>query len=327
MSGECLVADLGPVGVSLVTGYAGLARYLGSSYRLVPRGGHVAAGWTIEARLAIPEPGMVLTPWGSGCRADREARRALVCSASPGGLAATVGEVIREVLVAYCEEHGYTMLRASAVTDGRRVVIVAGGKGSGKTTLALSAVAGGGYEMLADGHLILYRGGDGLMATSLPEPVRIPAGPGGEPQGAAGAGILGRVQPPVRGRCGGARHVLLDGRDVTVVLARFAPEGEPAGDPVPDHGRTAGLWPHVLSGWVFSPACNTRHLPRAARPRGTFALDTAGRLSELDAISQVLSWSHGGDIAPLLDRLAATGKPTVNRVLPVRDRAATPYHA
>lgn len=302
MSGKCHVADLGPVSVSLVTGYTRLARYLGSWCRLVPCDGPVTASWTIEARLAIPEPGMTLTRSGAGCRADAQARRALVCSASPRCLAATVGAAVREVLVGYCEAHGYTMLRASAVTDGARVVIVAGGKRSGRTTLALSAVTAGGYELIADGHLILYRDGNGLMAASLPEPA-IPAEPYGEPWEDADAGTW----QPAPGRHCGASHTPLDRRDVTVVLARPAPEGGPARDPVPARDRIAELWPHVSFGWVFSPACNTRLLPRPARPRGTFALDTAGRLTELDAISRVVGWSHAGDMAPLLRLVTARG--------------------
>lgn len=50
-----------------------------------------------------------------------------------------------------------------------------GSPGSGKTTLALSAVLACGYRLLADGHLIVYRTAVGLAATSLPVPVEVPA--------------------------------------------------------------------------------------------------------------------------------------------------------
>ena len=141
MSGRCHVADLGPVRVVVTGGYARLEGYLGEFYRLVPGGGP-GAEWTIEARLAVPEPGMALTRGGVGCRADR------------------------------------------------------------------------------------------------------------------------------------------------------AP------------GQTAELWPFVRFDWMFTPALNTRHLPRPSRGHATFVRDTASRLSELGAISRVTRWRHRGHIAPLLRRLA-----------------------
>jgi hypothetical protein len=281
VSAHCHVADLGPVRVSLVTGYTRLAGCLSDFYPLAPcdSSDDVAAEWTIEARLAVPELGMALTSRRVGCRADRETRQALVCSASPRDLAVTVAEAIGEVLVGYCEAHGFTMLNASAVTDGQRVVIVVDGKDSGQSTLARSAVLAGGYRLLADGHLILYRTVDGLVMTSLP--VRV------------GSSLSQ------------ASHTLLDNRDVTIVLARDTAPGEPAGAPSPAPGQTAELWPHVRFDWVFSPALNTRHLPRAGRARATFTRDTASRLSELGALCQVMKWRHDGHMAPLLSYLTS----------------------
>lgn len=145
MSGRCHVADLGPMRVSVVSRYTRLRGYLDEFYRFMPYD-DLNAEWTIETRRAVPEPGMTLPRRGVGCRADREARKAVVCSANPHDLAVTVRESIGEVLVGYCEAHGSTMLQASAVTGGRRVVILVGGKGSGKATLALSAVLVAGHQ-------------------------------------------------------------------------------------------------------------------------------------------------------------------------------------
>lgn len=86
MNGRCHVADLGPVCVSVAGAYTRLEGYLGEFYWLKPCGG-LNAAWTIEARLAVPEPGMPLTRGGVGCRADRESKRAVICPANPHGLA------------------------------------------------------------------------------------------------------------------------------------------------------------------------------------------------------------------------------------------------
>jgi hypothetical protein len=79
-------------------------------------------------------------------------------------------------LLDYCESRGYVMLHASAVARDGRVVIAVGDKGSGKTTLALSAALTRGYRYLSNDHLILYRDGGRLVATSLPTPIPVKAG-------------------------------------------------------------------------------------------------------------------------------------------------------
>jgi hypothetical protein len=98
----------------------------------------------------------------------------------------------------------------------------------------------------------------------------------------------------------GPGPVLLDGLDVTVVLAGYAGEGEPAGDPEPAAGHTAELWPHVRFDWAFDPHSNTRYLPRPACSRTAFTLAAAARLTELGSACRVVWWRHHGHMAPLL---------------------------
>lgn len=320
------VAELGPVRVAVTTDRPDLIDYLRDFYPLGQRSGHEEIGdWVIQAWLAAPQPGMALTPWRVGYHADRETRRAVICSTNPRNLAITTRKAIREVLLDYCEAHRYVMLHASAVADDERVIVVAGDKGSGKTTLAVNAALMRGYQYLSNDHLILYHSGEGLVVTSLPTPIPVKVGTYldyadqlGEPWENEGIDLDAFREMPPRQRYGHDRrllftyrglgqdnpvHTRLDGRHVVVVLACYAPLGQPMSAPVTVVDPVAALWPHVRFDWVFDPALNTHYLPRAERDRDTYARDAAERLAELTAASTVLTWQHGGDLAPLLDAL------------------------
>lgn len=328
MSGEhrC-VADLGPVRVAVATDHDGLVDYLRDFYPLEPNNDHDGtAGWTIQARLTEPEPGMALTPWRVGYRADQRTRRAVICSTNPRDLAITVRKAIREVLLDYCEARGYTMLHASAVADDQRTVIVVGDKGSGKTTLALGAVLNHGYRYLSNDHLILYRTPDGLVVTSLPTPIPVKIGTYldyadrlGPPWENEGVDIEEFRRMPRQRRYGhdvrllytyrglgqtNPLHTRLEGREVVVVLAGYAPDDQPVSAPTSVADPVAALWPHVRFDWAFDPALNTHHLPRTERNRDAYARDAADRLAELAAASRVVAWRHHGALAPLLDAVA-----------------------
>lgn len=328
VTGYRCVTDLGSVRVAVTTDRDGLIEYLRDFYPLdvyPERDGAVV--WSIEALLDEPEPRMALTPWRVGYRADRNSRRATICSTNPRDLAITVRKTIREVLLDYCEAHRYTMLHASAVADDERVIVVVGDKGSGKTTLALNAVLTRGYRFLSNDHFIFYRSGEGLMVTSLPTPIPVKVGTYfdyadrlGEPWENEGVDLDAFRRMPPRLRYSQDRrllytyhglgqvnplHTRLDGRQVLVVLARYAPVGEPAGASAPVADPVGALWPHVRFDWVFDPALNTHHLPRPERGRDAYAQDAADRLAELTATARVVRWRHRGELAPLLDALVA----------------------
>lgn len=321
------ITDLGPVQVAVTTDHSALIDYLRDFYpietRTDPDG---TASWSIEARLAAPEPGMTLTPWRVGYRADPGTRRAMICSTNPRDLAITTRKAIREVLLDYCEARGYAMLHASAVADDERVIVVVGDKGSGKTTLALNATLTSGYRYLSNDHLILYRGEKGLVVTSLPTPIPVKvgtyfdyAGLLGEPWENEGVALEAFGQMAPRLRYGYDRRLLytyrglgqtnpshtpLDGRQILVVLASYAPAGGAASTTVAVPDPVAALWPHVRFDWVFDPELNTHHLPRDERNRDAYARDAAARLAELTAGSSVVAWQHQGQLAPLLSELA-----------------------
>jgi hypothetical protein len=275
VSGNQYVADLGPVRAAVVDAHDAVADLLGD-LPLLERGANdgVEVAWTIEGRLAAPGEGMRRMSQQVGYRGDRPSRHLLICSEDPRHLAVAVRDAVLEVLADYCEARGCTMLRASAVADDQRVVIMAGGRGDGKTTLALSAVAAGGRWILSDDELILYRTEQGLVLASVP------------------TATPGRGSPA---------HICLDGMNTTIVLARYAL----ADEPVSAHWVTdpeQELWRYVRFDLAFGRKAGTSFLPRAERSRATFARDTASRLSELtEATSLALHWCHHGELAPLLD--------------------------
>ncbi|WP_190814662.1 DEAD/DEAH box helicase family protein [Saccharopolyspora pogona] len=314
------VADLGPVRAEVATDHSGLIDYLRDFYPITPMtASDSAAEWAIEARLAEPDPGMALTPWRVGYRADPGARRAVIRSTNPRDLANTVRKAIREVLLDYCETHQYTMLHASAVANEKRMVIVVGDKGSGKTTLALNAAVTSGYQYLSNDHLILYRTQEGLVVTSLPTPIPVKVGTYfdyadrlAQAWENEGADLEEFRRMPAQQRYGhDARllytyrslghanpvHTPLDDRQVVVALVGYAPDDQPVSPPTAVADPVAALWPHVRFDWVFDPTLNTHHLPRGERDRDAYTRDTADRLAELTAGSQVVEWRHRGELA------------------------------
>lgn len=315
------VADLGPARVMVCTDDPALIDYLREFYPLTS--GDRAAEWSVLARRAVPDAGMTLTPWRVGVRADQSARRVVIHSPNPRDLAVTTRKTVREALLDHCEQLGYVMLHASAVTDGERVVIVVGDKGSGKTTLALNAALTSGYRMVSNDHLILYRDSTGLVMTSLPTPIPVKVGTYFDYADRLGPPwenddvdldtfrrmprtqryrrdqrllytYRGLGQPnPV--------HVPLTGRRVTVVLASYASADESAGPPTAVADPVGALWPNVRQDWVFDPGLNTHYLPRRERDVAGYSHDAQARLVELVSIAPVAAWRHHGALGPLLD--------------------------
>lgn len=218
------------------------------------------------------------------------------------------------------------MLHASALADDKRVIIVVGDKGSGKTTLALGGALTAGHHYLSNDHLILYRDLDGLVVTSLPTPIPVKIGTYldyaellGQLWENEGVDIESIRRMPRHQRYGHDQrllftyrslgqanplHTVLEHRQVVVVLASYAPADQPAGTPEPVADPMSALWPHVRFDWVFDPALNTHHLPRAERDRDTYARDARELLAELAAGSVVVTRRHHGQVGPLLEWLS-----------------------
>lgn len=321
MSEYRCVVDLGPERVVVSTDDPSLIDYLREFYPMSTCG--AGATWSVQAWVTDPEPGMSVTPWQVGYRADRARKRVVLRSTNPRDLAITARKTVREVLLDYCENREYVMLHASAVTDGEHVIVVVGDKGRGKTTLALNAALTRDDHMLSNDHLILYRDMGGLVATSLPTPIPVKvgtyfdyAGRLGPPWDSEDVDLDAFRRMPRDQRYGHDRrllytyrglgqtnpvHTRLQGRQVTVVLATYAPADEPVQPPVPVTDPVRALWPHVRLDWVFDPAVNTHHLPRRERDRATYSHDAHARLSELTEAGSVVAWRHHGDLAPLLE--------------------------
>jgi hypothetical protein len=323
-----------PVTVEVSTDQPAVVDYLAEFYPITT----TVSGkpdWVIDARVG-PGGGMRRNAYGVAYAADPGVRTVVVRADDPLNLAMTTRKTVRDTPVGFCEHRGHTMLHASAIADDQRVVIVAGDKGSGKTTLALRGALVHKMRYISNDHLIIYPDGGTdtalpgrLVLTSLPTPIPVKVGtyldleqilP--EPWDTEGIDVAPyRAMPPAE-RYRHDAHVLYtyrrlgqdnpvtvplgsppDGPQVTVVLARYAAGAELARDPVPVSDPAGALQEHVRFDWTFNPVLNHHYLPRRERDRAAYA-DDARRLTEaLAARADVVSWAHDGDPAPLLDLL------------------------
>ncbi|MFC0862427.1 hypothetical protein ACFHYQ_08970 [Sphaerimonospora cavernae] len=323
------VYALGEVRVAVATDHAPVLAYLGDFYARTDAG---RPWWLVDGRLEQPHPGMTVDSYGVGYLADQRQRRLLVRAADPENLQISVRKAIREVMVAFCEDRGYAMLHASAVHRDGLLIVFAGDKGAGKTTLALDAVVRHGFDYISNDHLIVYRdpGLGGLVVTSLPTPIPVKIGtylamedvlP--VPWNTNGVDVdsyrrwptaeLRRLdtrldytfasfgQPnPVAVHCGVSGTAR-----VVVVLPEYAPDGI-AAEPQPG-GSASDLLAHLRIDWVFDPVHNPRHLPYPRRAVERFTADGQDLISVLCADARMMRWAHTGQVAPLLHALDGGG--------------------
>lgn len=319
---QAATCQLGPTRATLVTDQPAVLDYLRNFYTLVA--GAAADTWEIEALVGPVGDGMVIDRWGVGHAADPPARRLRLRAPRPEPLAIVARTCVREVLVDYCEQRRYAMLHAAAVFDDDRVVIIAGGHGSGKTTLALKAVLSHGMRYLSNENLIVLPGPAGLRLTSLPGPIALKIG--------TYLDLADRLPPPFdtegldidayramprdqRYRLdhrviytfhglGQPHPATVDLRDpasgppVLVALVEYAGGAGPAEPVVPD--PVAALLPHVRMDWTFTPWLNQRYLPRRERRPRQYGDDARRLLRRLAERATVIQWRHDGDPAPLL---------------------------
>lgn len=336
---ECHVTCLlGPVAVELTTDQPTVVDYLAEFYPITT----TTSGepdWVVDARVG-PGGAMRRNPYGVAYAADPAVRVIVVRADNPLNLAMTTRKTVRETLVGFCEYRRYTMLHASAIADDRRVVIVAGDKGSGKTTLALRGAMLHGMRYISNDHLIIYPDGSTdaepssrLVLTSLPTPIPVKVGtyldlehllPEPWDTGGIDLALYREMRPSERyhhdarvlytyRRLGQDNPVTVplrsphDGPQVTVVLARYTTGGELPRDPVPVPDPVPALREHVRFDWMFDPMLNQRHLPRRERGRAAYAADADRLARALAARADVVAWAHDGDPGPLLGLLG--GRP------------------
>lgn len=330
MTARPVTLTLGPVTVQLQTSEHGLLDYLAEFYPM-HEGRAAPPAWIVDARLG-QGTGMARNLWGVQYRVDADRHHLTLRAERLENLAITARKCVREVMVAFCEQRHYVMLHASAVVGECGVVVVAGDKGSGKTTLALRAALRHGYQYLSNDHLIVYPGspGDtGLVLTSLPTLIPVKVGtyfdledvlpPPWDTEGLAIERF--RSLPPVERyrhdrrllytyrRLGHDNPVLVDlgdpaiGPDVTVVLASYAREGRDVDLPRPASAPVDALMRQVRSDWIFDPTLNQRYLPGQQRDRDAYEADATWLVNILAERARLVEWAHRGDPAPLFEAL------------------------
>lgn len=286
--------------------------------------------WELLSYLADPAPGMPLNPYGVGVLAEPTLRRITLVSPNGFNLRVTTRKCAREVMVGRCEEARYTMLHASAVYSDCQVVIYAGDKGSGKTTLALRTVLDHGYRLLSNDHLIVFRSTEPGMLTltslptlipvkigtfldledRLPKPFEMPSDSNSFRQMSPGARYAAdsRVLYTYKG-LGQPNPVLAQiGRDRTAcrVAIVFPSYAHSTGEGVEVRPLTCAwshLAGHIRVDWAFDPQLNQHHIPRSERNATEFLEDGQQLVRELAGFARAFSYRHDGNPTRLLAHL------------------------
>lgn len=329
---------LGPVAVALATDQPSVVDCLAEFYPMATAVDD-QPDWVVDARVG-PGDGMPRNRYGVALAANATKREVVVRADDPVNLAMTTRKAVREAMIGFVEQRRYTMLHASAVADERRVLVVVGDKGSGKTTLALRSALQHGLRYVANDHLILYPDppeaanlAEWLVVTSLPTLIPVKVGTYLDlehllpaPWDTEGLDVDAyRGQPAAQRyphdarvlytyrRLGHDNPVTIPlgppnlGPAVLVVLARYATNGQRPSALVPVADPVAALLAHVRFDWMFDPQLNERHLPRVERDRAAYAADAQRLVQALAARVQVVAWTHRGDPTPLLDALGHSG--------------------
>ncbi|WP_228836052.1 hypothetical protein [Nocardia brasiliensis] len=317
---------LGPVSVGLITNNDAVVDVMAVFYQ-ISETDPAESAWTVEAMVSQPRSDSVINPWGVGHAACPQGPRIRLHAIDPHHLAITARKTVRELLVDYCEQRRYIMLHASAVVDDH-TVIIAGDKGSGKTTLGVKSVLSQGIHYLSNDHLIICSDPRSprprLTLTSLPTPIPLKIGTyldleqrlprpwdteGVDIDAYRGVdreelyGIDRRVLYTFSG-FGQQNPIEVDlgdngtGPNVLVVLASYTNDTARCAlvdDPV------SALMPHVRTDWMFDPNLNQRYLPRHERDVQEYQADAHRLIRRLAERARVVEWHHRGDPSELLE--------------------------
>jgi hypothetical protein len=326
-AGDGVNYALAGVTVRVVTGQPEVIDYLEEFYPRAPG----QPSWTLEAEISPGTAAMRRTSFGVGIRADVGRMMVEIAAVAVRDLQIVSRRCLRELMVASCEEAGFTMLHASAITDGQRVVIFAADKRGGKTTLAVRAVLEHGWNYLSNDHLIVYPDQADLILTSLPTliPVKVgtlldiwhmlPAPPFDsngidlavwsskprEERYAADVGVyytyrrLGQDNPVTVRLDEGA-----DRSGLVVVFPSYASFSAGAHHPEAMSDWWQELVGHVRLDWMFGQGSAERYLPWPHRDQGRFAADGRELCWRLGQHARFMRWRHRGEVAPLLDILS-----------------------
>jgi hypothetical protein len=220
------------------------------------------------------------------------------CRAADGEVLVSVLEPVEEAawavtrplftlpLLELLKRRGIYGVHAAGVAGGGRGILLAGGTGAGKTTLALALVEDG-FDFLGDDMLFLSPDADGPLVLAFPDELDVSDTtvsffPGSEdllwPEPLQGASK--RQLPPDRldgSIAAGARPSLL-------LFPRIAPEGETVVEPLARDEALLELAPNVLLTDRDSSQLHLDALGRLVRESSCFRLSTGRDLGEVAAI-------------------------------------------
>lgn len=315
-----------------------LYRYLRDFYPIHPDP-PPPADWTMHIRVGCPPKQWMLDECGVGYHAEPVRRHVEMCGPTQVAVQVAARKWIRAAFLAACEARQYIMLHASAALSPpsanglRTLLIFAGERQSGKTTLALRLLLEHGWSLLSNDHLIMYETAGQLTVTSLPILIPVKAGTWVDlahhlpvPYDEVGPSLreLSAVTPETRRdldtaawftyRQLGQAHPLLTEVGPRVRLVTVLPSYGPGGMAVSGRWVTgepiAAVRPHLRGDWyVAEGEAHSYLLDAPPRDASQIADDSARLLTRLTAAGPVLRWSHYGDPTPLLRWLAADAVP------------------
>jgi hypothetical protein len=170
---QCEIWDLS---ITIIYEDAGLIDYLEQFYSINRRKTD-HNGWKIDCCLRTPEHNKYsLTYCDVYYYIDLNNQTIYLRGKSLLNVKITLRKLVRELFMNFCEFRNFTMLHSSAIYNKKLLLIFAGEKGAGKTTLALDGILRHDFRLLSNDHLIILLDKNNLIFTSLPTFVSVKIG-------------------------------------------------------------------------------------------------------------------------------------------------------
>jgi hypothetical protein len=320
--------ELQEVVVSVDTDEAITISYLDAFYRRAPAGARPA--WRIHVTFDGPPPGVVpmLDPYGVPIHQDGNDLH-VFGDYPPVDTRLTVRKLARRCWLGSVIRDPFTIAHASAFHNDDHVILVAGDKRAGKTTLMLDAIANHGYRIITNDVLVVRDLTGGMVLSSTPSYVKIRPHVLARFRDVVEAGVR---RHPYAARClerydTDPRHrdvegdllvpfvafadaafpsvTLPPGHDVHVVLATYDPGG-PRVEPIPRAEAVDAMRPHI-SRWELMETMQRDYAPDGqALDRERFTEHGEHILTRLFEAASGWRFHHSEDLAPLLGAIAAS---------------------
>lgn len=251
---------------------------------------------------------VVTNRWGVGAALNQELRTIHIVAQNYDDACAATRHAVRTGWLLGWEARGAVALHASSFLYAGRIVVLAGDKNHGKTTLALSAVAEWGGALISNDHLLCTLSTTGVDMVGLPTLIPV------KPYTAA---RLAHVLPkPIESSPARDRHyfafrqfdsvrlpVDIGSHPTVLVYPHFSKEGRI--ELMPFCKSKDELRSHARDDWFDLVARGVGVLPKEVRTTDDYRASTEAVVDRLANSCTSLRFAHTGDVTPLLAWLEA----------------------